>query len=167
MSVPRHRSIWLVLATLFLVNVTALGQTVRSGSIFGTITDESGAVLPGVTVSVKSPALQVPQITKVSDMKGEFLFADLPIGTYSVDYELTGFATVSRRDVQLTTGFSARLDVVFKVAAQAENVTVVGDSPLMIPRTRVAAIQLPKRFSSRSQTTATTRMSCFSRRARW
>jgi Carboxypeptidase regulatory-like domain len=58
------------------------------------VTDESGAVLPGVTVTVTSPSLQVPSMTSVTDAKGEFRITPLPIGTYMVEYSLSGFQGV-------------------------------------------------------------------------
>jgi outer membrane receptor protein involved in Fe transport len=110
---------------------TSVAQTVRSGSINGTVTDESGGVLPGVAITVTGPALQVPQLTKTSDSKGEYAFTDLPPGSYRVLYELQGFARVAREDIRLTTGFTARLDVALKLATQSETVTVTGESPLI------------------------------------
>ena len=53
-------------------------------SIIGQVTDQSGAVLPGVTVTATSPALQVPQITAVTNEVGEYRLAPLPIGVYEV-----------------------------------------------------------------------------------
>ena len=82
-ALPRPRSFAVFLAALaFLVSFTprALAQT--DAGIIGTVTDESGGVLPGVTVTVKSPALQVPSMSDVTDAKGEFRLTPLPIGTY-------------------------------------------------------------------------------------
>src|SRR5689334_5830102 len=107
----------------------ALAQ--EGASIIGQVTDESGAVLPGVTVSVTSPSLQAPQVSAVSDDKGEYRLTRLPIGTYLVRYELSGFQPVQREDVRLTVGFVAKIDIVLKVGALAETVTVAGASPLV------------------------------------
>src|SRR6476620_4013218 len=93
------RSITWALALLAIAVNPVLGQTVRSGSIAGTVTDESGGVLPGVTVTVAGPALQVPQLSRTTDAKGEYSFANLPIGAYTVEYDLTGFGKVVRQDV--------------------------------------------------------------------
>jgi hypothetical protein len=49
-----------------------LAQTTRFGSISGTVADESRAALPGVTVTLTSPALQVPELVKVTDAKGQY-----------------------------------------------------------------------------------------------
>ena len=62
-------------------------------AITGQVRDESGAVLPGVTVSVSSPVLQVKQVTDVTNVQGEYRITPLPIGTYTVSYPLDGFST--------------------------------------------------------------------------
>ena len=73
----------------------ALGQ--QAAGIIGQVTDESGAVLPGVTVTATSPALQVPSVVSVTDGRGDYRLTPLPIGTYTVEYTLAGFQTVRAR----------------------------------------------------------------------
>jgi len=73
-------------------------------------TDESGAVMPGVTVTAASPALLGGQTIAVSDTEGVYRFSELPIGDYSVSYELPGFQRYVREDVHLTAGFTAHDD---------------------------------------------------------
>ena len=58
------------------------GQFLSTSSISGTVTDDTGSVLPGVSVSVTSPALQVTRIRTVTDAAGRYQFADLPAGVY-------------------------------------------------------------------------------------
>ncbi len=70
--------------------VATAGQT-TDASIVGQARDESGAVLPGVTVTATSPALQVGSATTVTDERGEYRLTPLPIGLYVVTYELSGF----------------------------------------------------------------------------
>ena len=63
----------------------AAGQgAANPAGIMGQVTDGSGAVLPGVTVTATSPALQVPSVTTVSDEQGDYRLSPLPIGTYAV-----------------------------------------------------------------------------------
>jgi carboxypeptidase family protein/TonB-dependent receptor-like protein len=119
------------LALLLTLSTPALGQQVLRGSIAGTIKDESSGALPGVTITVTSPALQVESIVRVSDERGTYQVPDLPAGTYRVTYELTGFATLVREGIVLTTGFAARVDADMKVATLAETVTVSGETPLV------------------------------------
>jgi len=100
-------------------------------SIIGVVTDESGAVLPGVTVSASSPSLQVQQVSDVTNARGEYRLSPLPIGTYEVDYSLSGFQGLRRDGIRLTVGFIAKLDIVLKVGSLEESVTVSGTSPIV------------------------------------
>ena len=84
---------------------------VGTGIIEGRVTDETDALLPGVTVTISSPALQLPQMVDVTETDGRFQFVDIPIGIYRVQYMLAGFGTVVREDVRLNAGFVARLDI--------------------------------------------------------
>jgi hypothetical protein len=95
-----------------------------TAGITGQVTDESGAVLPGVTVTASSPSLQVGQVSDVTNERGEYRLMRLPIGTYEVAYSLTGFQTVRREDVRLTLGFQARIDVSMRIGALEETLTI-------------------------------------------
>jgi hypothetical protein len=119
-----------VVVAFALSPVAAFGQG-AAASIIGEVTDQTGAVLPGVTVTAVSPALQVPQVTAVTNEVGEYRLSPLPIGTYSVEYELSGFQGVRRQEIRLTVGFTARLDVQLTVAAVGESVTVSGAAPIV------------------------------------
>jgi hypothetical protein len=124
----------LVGATIGLVSpkvATAQVGAGAVGSIIGQVKDESGAVLPGVTVTATSPALQVQQLASVTNERGEYRLAPLPIGTYAVEYALSGFQTIRREDQRLTAGFVATIDIVLKVGSVAESVTVNAGSPVV------------------------------------
>ena len=109
----------------------AEAQNLSSASIDGVVTDESGAALPGVSVTATSAALQVPQLTTVTDGQGQYRFLDLPRGTYQVRFELSGFEPLLREELVLTAGFSARVNVSLKVGTLNETVTVSGASPVV------------------------------------
>ena len=137
----------LLIATLcmFLVGVgTALGQSVSSGTIHGTVRDQSGGVLPGVTATLTSPALQVRELVQVTNAEGEYRFVDLPAGTYLLKFELTGFSTLIREDLRLTVGFTARVDESLKVGAMEESVTVSGQSPVVDITSTSASVAFTK-----------------------
>src|SRR6266571_67913 len=119
-----------VLMTIADVN-GAFAQSVSSGTIEGTVKDESNGVLPGVTVTVTSPQLQVGQLVQVSDAAGNYKFVDLPAGTYRLKAELTGFSTSIRENLRLTVGFNARVDLTLKLGAMEESVTVSGQGPVV------------------------------------
>src|SRR5438874_2315570 len=106
-------------------------QSAQSARLVGKVTDESGGAMPGVTITVKSPALQVGQLTAVTGVDGDYRILELPPGVYSVTFELSGFQTSARTDVHLTTGLAGRVDVVMKIGALAETVQVSGQSPVV------------------------------------
>ena len=115
-------------ALLLVLYADALAQNQLRGSISGTVSDETGGALPGVTLTVTSPVLQVPQLVRVTDASGTYQLGDLGPGTYKIMFELPGFATVVHENFVLQTAFSARVDVSMKVATMAETVTVSGAS---------------------------------------
>jgi hypothetical protein len=77
------------------------------GSIFGKVTDPSGSVLPGVTVTVTGPALQRPLVATTST-SGTYQFPSVPIGTFTVTFELSGFKKAARANVVITTNLTRR-----------------------------------------------------------
>jgi hypothetical protein len=103
----------------------------QDASIVGIVTDESGAILPGVSVTARGPSLQVPQVTVVTDERGEYRLTPLPIGTYEATYELPGFKTVRREGLRLTSGFTAKVDITLGLGGVEESVTVSGASPVV------------------------------------
>src|SRR5688572_12012428 len=138
------RSVVVVAGCVLALASTALGQSVSSGTIHGTIRDQSGGVLPGVTATLTSPALQVRELVQVTDAEGQYRFVDLPAGTYLLKFELTGFSTLIREDLRLTVGFTARVDESLKVGAMEESVTVSGQSPVVDMTSTSAAVAFTK-----------------------
>ena len=119
-------------ASLALTPALAIAQGARAtATIFGLVSDESGATLPGVIVTLRSPALQVPSMSAVTDERGEYRLTPLPIGIYTVEYELSGFQTLRLSEMRLSAGFSAKLDQSMKISTLAETVTVSGQTPLV------------------------------------
>ena len=88
--------------------VTPAGaQFIATASLEGAVTDPSGGALPGVVVTLSSPALQVAQMTDVTNPEGHYRFTQLPVGVYQVKYELSGFQTTVRDSLQIGSGFAA------------------------------------------------------------
>ena len=139
---------WLILGGVFLMSLArvsaAFPQSVSSGTIDGTIRDQSNSVLPGVTITATSPQLQVGQIVQVSDAAGNYKFVDLPAGTYRLKAELQGFSVSVRDDLRLTVGFNARVDFTLKVGAVEESVTVSGQSPVVDVSSTAASVAFTK-----------------------
>ena len=117
---------------VFLLASGAPAQTVSSttGAIDGKIVDTSNAVLPGVTVTIASPAMMGTRETTTSGT-GTFRFVSITPGEYSVTFELPGFATVKRTDVRVGAGFTATQNISMAVAGLEEAVTVTGASPVV------------------------------------
>jgi hypothetical protein len=109
----------------------AFAQAVGSAAIRGRVTDETGAGVPGVTVTVSSPSLQLRERTVTSEEDGVFQIRSLPLGIYSVSFDLQGFQKILRQGIQLSAGFEARVDAVLKVSTLQESVTVSGQSPVI------------------------------------
>ena len=114
-----------------LVSLLALPGLASAQQIGGTVTDTTGSVLPGVTVEARSPSIIEQVRTVVTDGSGQYLIVALEPGTYSVTYSLPGFATLIREGIQLTTGFTASIDVQLSVGDIEETVTVTGASPVV------------------------------------
>src|SRR5262245_57245672 len=82
------RSVVVVVTALALSVSNALAQSASNGTIRGKVTDETSASMPGVTITVTSPALIVAQLVVTTDTEGNYSIPDLPIGDYRVSYEL-------------------------------------------------------------------------------
>jgi len=128
---PGLRLVCLVAGLALLLPGTSRSQNLSLGSINGTVTDTSGGALPGVTVTAASPALQVGQVSAVTDGDGHYQIVDLPRGMYQLRFELQGFQPLLRDSLQLTAGFAARVDVSLSIGTLAEVITVTGASPVV------------------------------------
>jgi hypothetical protein len=128
-SAGLKRLIAAVGAALFLVPAMASAQ--GTSAIAGVVRDTSGAVLPGVTIEAASPALIEKVRTVVSDTQGEYKILDLPGGTYTVTFTLTGFSTFRREGLELTASFTANVVAEMRVGQLEETVTVSGQSPIV------------------------------------
>jgi hypothetical protein len=109
----------------------AAAQGAGGATVTGVVKDASGAVLPGVTVEAASPALIEKVRTTVSDASGQYRILELRPGIYTITYTLAGFTTLRREGIELTTNFTATLNVDLRVGAVAETVTVTGETPLI------------------------------------
>jgi hypothetical protein len=123
------RSALLALAMVVVATAVSFAQS-QTGLIFGRVTDNSGAVIPGATVTVAGPALIQPRVA-VSSETGTFRIPELPIGIYSITFELAGFRSTVHADVQVSIGFSAQVNATLELSTVQETVTVSGASPLV------------------------------------
>src|SRR5437867_1670405 len=116
---------------LVITGVLLAPGVTSAQAISGTVTDATGNILPGVTVEARSPALIEQVRTAVTTGSGQYQITELRPGTCSVNYTLTGFSTLVREGIELTSGFTANLDVQLRVGAITETVIVTGATPLV------------------------------------
>jgi hypothetical protein len=121
-----------VLALLFLLPllVATTHAQVAQAELRGAVLDESGAVLPGVTITATHVETGTVRTT-VTSPTGTYVMPALPIGMYKIGAELAGFGGVTKEGIRLAVGDSATLDFTLKVAAVAETLTVQGESPIV------------------------------------
>jgi hypothetical protein len=126
MMSKRAPSQWLfVLAVSLILASVALAQD--TASITGTVTDQTGAAIPGAQVNVASPDHGINRSAKTNG-SGDYLFAGLPIGRYNVEVEATGFKKYQVKGLVLQVAQSARNNVSLEIGAETTEVTVQGDS---------------------------------------
>ena len=119
-----------LIAGLLLLPTAGAAQS-SSGTIAGVAKDTSGAVLPGVTVEVASPALIEKVRSSVTDASGVYQITSLRPGTYTVSFSLAGFSTVKREGLELSAGFTATVNGELRVGTLSETITVSGASPVV------------------------------------
>jgi hypothetical protein len=117
--------------------VDSSAQGVQTGSIRGTVNDQQNLPVPGVTVTIQSPALQGVRST-VSAGDGSYSFLRLPPGRYEITYEITSFAPV-KRTTDVLLGLSVEQNVTLTAAGRTEEVQVVAASPAPIVNPTVGA----------------------------
>jgi outer membrane receptor protein involved in Fe transport len=125
--------IFLLLLLVVGLPLTAMAQT-GTGRITGVVTDSTGGVLPGVTVSVKGPDNAVR--STVSDSNGKYLIEKLAPGSYTLSFELAGFAAQSST-VVVAAGQAAAVETKLQIGARTEAVQVTGT---LIPRPTLEAM---------------------------
>jgi hypothetical protein len=115
------------LFAILLVPVIASAQT----TLAGVVRDASGLVLPGVTVEASSAALIEKVRGTTTEASGQYRITDLPPGTYSVTYALTGFSRVVRDGLTLSGSGVVSIDIELRVGGLEETVTVTGVAPVV------------------------------------
>jgi outer membrane receptor protein involved in Fe transport len=124
----KFRFALLLAMSVLLVAGSAFAQTPTTGAIVGTVA-QAGAPLPGVTVEVKSPALQGVR-TEVTDTKGQFRFSLLAPGDYTLTTTLSGFNTVTQKNIAVQLSRTVTLDVAMSPQV-SEQITVTGAAPVV------------------------------------
>jgi hypothetical protein len=123
-----------------LMPTLAFGQRTTTGTVTGKIVDSSGAVLPGVTLTLTSPEA-LGQFSAVTDAQGMYRVTNLPPATYDVRAELAGFGTMIRKETVRLNAVT-EIDFTLSVGSVAETVTVSGESPIVDPERAGLSVNL-------------------------
>ena len=124
------KSLGLALAAVLLLAGVLSAQAPTAGRIIGTILDDQGAPIPGVSVQAKSPRL-VGTAATVSDVNGAYRLLALPPGTYTITCTLQGFSDIVRNDIVLGVEQALVVDIAMKPSTIQEEVVVIGQAPLI------------------------------------
>ncbi len=116
-----------ILAAAVFLPAVAFAQ----GTLTGNVRDQSGAVLPGVTVEASSPALIEKTRTAVTDSAGQYRITSLNPGTYSLTFTLSGFNLVRREGIELSGTATLTIPIEMRVGALEETITVTGATPVV------------------------------------
>ncbi len=143
----RKRNAVVCLPVLLVLFSTALFPQTPTGKVFGTVTDEQGEALPGVSVEATSSKL-VGRAAAVADENGVYRLFALTPGLYRITFALQGFKTVARDGIVVELEQSVKLDVTLEVGAIEEQVTVVGQSPLIDVKSTVKGMTLTQEVFS-------------------
>lgn len=134
-SIPRAfaQSLLLMTAAVFVLALggpSPVGAQVLYGSLVGNVTDETGAAIPGATVTIANKENAASRDT-TTDSSGSFRFANVQPGTYTMTVQLTGFRTFTRSDIPVTLNSVTRADAGLQVGQLTESVTVSGERPVL------------------------------------
>ena len=136
----RHSVLWLLVVLLATVSMATAQQ--QYGTFTGTVLDEQGGVLPGVTITISSDALIGGTQTQVTGAAGVYTFRSLLPGEYSARYELTGFSSISQEGIVIAVARVTSVNVTLTVGGVEETITVTGESPVVDVRQNITATNI-------------------------
>jgi hypothetical protein len=136
MTTQRWFRVSMVLALALAARLT--NAQVLTGTLSGTVKDESGAILPAASVRLSSPALISASIATVTNERGQFRFVSLAAGDYSLDVDMSGFAAYHEDHISVEVQGSSERTVVLKVGSIAESISVEGGTIVDPQRTGFA-----------------------------
>ena len=129
-SAPRQIVAFVAVLLLLAGSSWVAAQGVTTGVIEGRVMDESGGVLPGATLTLRSPARNTAS-TQITGANGEFKFLAVQVGSYELKAELAGFGTVNIASVTVDPGSNQRFAMQMKVGTLQEAINVTADAPLI------------------------------------
>ncbi|MBI2220752.1 MAG: TonB-dependent receptor [Acidobacteria bacterium] len=118
------------LSAMVVLGLSAPLQAQTTATMLGTVTDNSGGVLPGATVTIKHTGTEQVHAA-VTDGQGRYRVPQLPIGPYEIRSEMEGFKTQIRQNIQLTVGAEVVINFTLEVGSLRETVTVTSEAPVV------------------------------------
>jgi hypothetical protein len=120
------------MSMILFMGLVALGlaqRTTETGMLNGTVSDNTGQPLPGVSVTISSTHLMLPEISIATDSKGYYRFPQVPVGLYKVTYTMQGFKTIIRDGIKISLGMTTKLNETMEMTSIEESITVEGKAP--------------------------------------
>ena len=122
--------IGLVLLITFMLTASAAWSQGNQGTLEGAVVDQSGAGVPDARLTATNAATGI-KFFATSDSNGLFTFPVLPVGTYTIEVEQSGFMKLTQKNVMLTVGARVNLSLTLSVAGQTQAITVTGETPIL------------------------------------
>ena len=134
----------LAVAMVLLFTGAAFAQT-GAGSLIGRVSDVSGAVLPGITITASSEQM-IGERQVFSDENGNYRVIGLPPGSYTLMAELPGFATYRREEILVRAGTNLTVNIEMQVGAVTETISVTAETPMVETTSTVSAVAIAGEF---------------------
>jgi hypothetical protein len=139
----KYRNLFFVVLCFVFLTASLFGQIPTKGNIFGTVTDEEGVPLPGVAVEAISPSL-LGKVATLTDGAGKYRLLSLQPGIYTITFTLQGFKHVTRSEIVIQINQTITVDVQMGMGTIEEEITVVGQSPLIDVKSTTKGMTLTK-----------------------
>ena len=125
------KKVFVLLVLVFFLAISFSYAQQLTGIIRGTVRDDTGEALPGITVEIQSPALIDGIKSAITTSSGVYLFRTLPPGTYTATFSLPGLQTVKKKGIVVSMGKTTTVDIVLKLTIIEESVIVIDESPVV------------------------------------
>lgn len=139
----KFRNLLFCVLGVILITSSLFAQIPTKGSIFGTVLDEEGNALPGVSIEATSPRL-IGTATAVTDVTGKYRLVSLTPGVYMIKYTLEGFKPFTRGDIVVRINATVTVDIVMEMGTIEEEITVIGESPIIDVKSTTKGMTLSK-----------------------
>lgn len=140
-------SISLILAAALLLVATSMFAQGTGGALVGRVTDETGGALPGVTVTATNDATGISRSVQTGT-DGSYRFPSLPVGTYTVVADLSGFNTTTTKNVSVLVATDNTRNITLKQGAVKEQITVTAEAPLVATSPSVGTVVSQKELEN-------------------